>query len=254
MATIKSRSDESEKADDRRLMLRAIALARKCVSQPGKISPKVGAIAFRDGEVLGEAFRGERAPGEHAEFTLLEGKLADTTLAGGTLFTTLEPCTSRNHPKIACADRVIERRIKRVVIGVLDPASLLRHLFGPVAQSTGPVSAEKQPTERPGPPAMELNADAMTNTAGRRRAGPCRASCSNVSAYFHPRRAAGVATDRGIGKPPNMGRMADEAAGRRALVGAAAPAASHLMPWSLGREEKCHETHVDDHRRKRCAD
>jgi pyrimidine deaminase RibD-like protein len=61
-------------------MEHAVTLARQCVSEEGKISPKVGAVVARGALMLGEAFRGELAPGDHAELTLLESKLGNETL------------------------------------------------------------------------------------------------------------------------------------------------------------------------------
>ena len=99
----------------------AIKEARRSRPEDDRVHPYVGAVVVRRGEVLGSACRGDRDPGDHAEFCVVEKKLPSDTLTGCTVYTTLEPCTTRRHPKVACADRLIERRVARVVIGMLDP-------------------------------------------------------------------------------------------------------------------------------------
>jgi len=111
---------------DRAWMELALAEARKSAPEDGRTHPKVGAVAVRDAQHLASAHRGQLHPGEHAEFTLLEGLLRDETLTGTTIFTTLEPCTRRGHPKVPCADRLLERGTTRVVIGMLDPNPEIR--------------------------------------------------------------------------------------------------------------------------------
>ena len=99
----------------------AIVAAGACISEDSDLRPKVGAALALHGALLDTAYRGELGAGEHAEYTLLQRKLIDYDLRGSTLYTTLEPCTTRNHPKRPCATWVIDRGIVRVVIGMLDP-------------------------------------------------------------------------------------------------------------------------------------
>lgn len=104
----------------------AVAEARRSKPDPGKSPLFVGAVAVVDGEIIASAFRGEKASGDHAEFTLLEKKLKTRKLAGATIFTTLEPCTKRGKNKIPCVIRLIQRRVAKVVIGTLDPNRVVK--------------------------------------------------------------------------------------------------------------------------------
>ena len=103
-------------------MCLAIAEARKCKleGKPGE-NPYVGAVVVKDGKLIARGHRSEQEPGEHAEFTALVKKSKKGVLAGATVYVTLEPCTRRNPPKVACVERLIERKVSRVVIGMLDP-------------------------------------------------------------------------------------------------------------------------------------
>jgi pyrimidine deaminase RibD-like protein len=122
-----SAETSDKQREDWKFAKMALEEARKSVAEDERIHPRVGAVAVKDGHVLAAAHRGESAEG-HAEFTLLAKKLHDVPLTGATVYTTLEPCTTRNLPKIPCADRLIQRRVARVVIGMLDPDQRIRGL------------------------------------------------------------------------------------------------------------------------------
>jgi ATP-dependent DNA helicase RecG len=111
--------------DPRKLMELAVDVMVKSTQEPrgdGKASPLVGAVLWNKGEV-DTASRSELRDGDHAEFTLLERKHRSSKLDDAVLFSTLEPCApgARKHPKLACAERITNARIKEVWIGIEDP-------------------------------------------------------------------------------------------------------------------------------------
>jgi ATP-dependent DNA helicase RecG len=114
------------KFDPRKLMERAIAVMKQSINEPRadkKASPLVGAVLWKPDGTMDTAFRGELRHGDHAEFTLLERKNRSNRLDGSILFATLEPCApgARNHPKLACAERIVNARIAEVWVGIEDP-------------------------------------------------------------------------------------------------------------------------------------
>ena len=118
------------KFDPRKLMEKAIAVMKQSVDEPRadkKASPLVGAVLVKLDGTVDTAFRGELRHGDHAEYTLLERKHRDERLDGSKLFATLEPCApgARKHPKLACAERIVNARIAEVWVGIEDPDPLV---------------------------------------------------------------------------------------------------------------------------------
>jgi pyrimidine deaminase RibD-like protein len=106
---------------DVRFMKMAIKLARQSKSN-SITDPYVGAVITKGGKLLGTGYRGEKKDGDHAELTALDKCDAKGTPPhGATVYTTLEPCTTRNRPEIPCVERIIAAGVTRVLIGMLDP-------------------------------------------------------------------------------------------------------------------------------------
>lgn len=151
---------------DLRWMNEAIREAALSKDEDCRPHPRVGVVVVKGGRRLGAGHRGQTGSGDHAEYGVLEKLLDAVPVAGATIYTTLEPCTTRKHPKVPCADRLIEHKVKRVVVGMLDPDQRITgrgivrlqnagiqvdlfpdRLFKKVAEQNGPFSrAMTQPT------------------------------------------------------------------------------------------------------------
>ena len=116
--------------DIRQMMEKAVEVMELSIAEgrtDGKESPLVGAVLVKFDGSVETAHRGELREGDHAEYTLLERKNRASKLDGAVLFATLEPCApgARNHPKISCAERIVNARVKEVWVGIEDPDPLV---------------------------------------------------------------------------------------------------------------------------------
>lgn len=98
----------------------AAALAENCPPSP---TFRVGAI-ITDAEdrVLATGYSGETDPHDHAEEAAL-AKLSsdDPRLAGATIYSSLEPCSSRASRPLSCTQHILRAGIRRVVFAWREP-------------------------------------------------------------------------------------------------------------------------------------
>jgi diaminohydroxyphosphoribosylaminopyrimidine deaminase/5-amino-6-(5-phosphoribosylamino)uracil reductase len=105
---------------DTKFMKRALDLARKGVGYTNP-NPLVGAVIVKDGRIIGEGYH-EIYGGPHAEINAFDNATED--VCGATIYVTLEPCShfGKTPP---CAEEIVRRGIKKVVIAMLDPNPLV---------------------------------------------------------------------------------------------------------------------------------
>ena len=101
-------------------MQRAIALAKKGAGFVNP-NPMVGCVVVKDNEIITEGYH-EYYGGLHAERNALTNTTADCKDA--TLYVTLEPCCHYGKTP-PCTEIIIEKGIRKVVVGLLDPNPLV---------------------------------------------------------------------------------------------------------------------------------
>src|SRR3984957_2177555 len=104
---------------DQRYLRRALELAKRGsgLTLP---NPRVGAVLVRGGRVIGEGWH-RRAGAPHAEVrAVADAKKRGHSVAGATLYVTLEPCSTRGRTP-PCTELIVKEKIGRVVFGATDP-------------------------------------------------------------------------------------------------------------------------------------
>src|SRR5436853_2924961 len=106
-----------QQSSDEKFMRAALVEAEKGLGTTSP-NPAVGAVVVWRNRIVARRHH-RRAGGDHAEIDCLR-KLPDPIPAEAILYVTLEPCSSRGRTA-PCANYIIQRGVRRVVIGAVDP-------------------------------------------------------------------------------------------------------------------------------------
>jgi len=101
-------------------MYRALDLAKLGIGHTNP-NPLVGAVIVKNGAVISEGYHAQYG-GPHAEINAFNN--ATEPVEGATMYVTLEPCSHYGKTP-PCANAIVERGIKKVVIAMKDPNPLV---------------------------------------------------------------------------------------------------------------------------------
>lgn len=106
---------------DRRWLREAVVLSRHC--PPSTRAFSVGALIADGGRVLATGYSREGDPHDHAEEVAL-AKLGPraTDLTAATLYSSLEPCSTRASRPRTCTELILAAGVRRVVFAWREPA------------------------------------------------------------------------------------------------------------------------------------
>src|ERR1043166_1090539 len=154
---------------DAAAMRLALALARRGYGATSP-NPMVGAVLVKGGQVIGRGWH-RRAGGDHAEIEALrDAQQRGHSPRGATLYVTLEPCCTQGRTP-PCTRAIIVARIKRVVVGAIDPnpkhsgrgfkvlrrAGIIVTWWGEAADEPLPGSQGRSPRQRVAAACARLN-------------------------------------------------------------------------------------------------
>ncbi|KAA0171149.1 hypothetical protein FNF28_00916 [Cafeteria roenbergensis] len=182
--------------DDESAMLRACELASCC--EPVDRAFNVGAVlTSAAGEVLATGFSRELEGNTHAEeccFIKLEkeGRLAEAR--GGTMFSSMEPCSVRLSGERPCTDRCLEAGVARVVLAIEEPANFVT-CEGVAKLRAGGLTVVRWEDERCAAMAAAANAHLSAEPAGT--PAPAVAPASREAPAAGPDAAPGAAASAG---------------------------------------------------------
>ncbi len=104
------------------LMQRCVAIGNSALGHTYP-NPNVGALIYKDGKIISEGYTG--SPGQnHAEINAIENIDDKKYLENSTMVVTLEPCSHYGKTP-PCTKKIIESKIKTVIIGCKDPNLLV---------------------------------------------------------------------------------------------------------------------------------